>query len=51
MLQESRHNRGEQLPQEAGAYEARMLCDMLLKGAVNMVEVSLCNELPVKRYL
>jgi len=39
VFQESKHNRGEQLAEEAGAYEARMMCDMLMKGAVNIVEV------------
>ena len=40
LLQESHDNRGQKLATEAGAYEARMFCDMLLKGAVNIVEVS-----------
>ena len=33
-------SRGKQQLQEAGAYEARMFCEMLLKGSVNMFEVS-----------
>lgn len=38
-FQESHDNRGRKLDEETGAYEARMFCEMLLKGAVNMVEL------------
>lgn len=31
--------------QETGAYEARMFCEMLLKGAVNIVEVRLSHPM------
>ena len=37
--QESLDNRGQKLEVEMAAYEARMFSEMLLKGAVNIVEV------------
>lgn len=39
VIQESQDNRGQKLDEETGAYEARMFCEMLMKGAVNMVEL------------
>lgn len=32
-------SRGLQSLEEAGAYEARMFCEMLIKGSVNIFEV------------
>ena len=37
------NNRGNHADVEIAAYEARLYCEMLLKGAVNMFEVSTCN--------
>lgn len=39
LFQECQDNRGHKLDEETGAYEARMFCEMLMKGAVNMVEL------------
>lgn len=39
LLQESQDNRGQKLDEETGAYESRMFCEMLMKGAVNVVEL------------
>ena len=38
-VQESQDNCGYKLDEETGAYEARMFCEMLMKGVVNMVEL------------
>jgi len=34
------NTQGQQREKEAAAYEARMFCEMLLKGAVNVFEVN-----------
>ena len=39
-LQETLDSRGKQQTIEFAAYEVRLYCEMLLKGAVNMFEVS-----------
>ena len=39
--QESLDSRGQQREEELAAYEARLFCEMLLKGAVNIFEVPL----------
>ena len=41
IVQEALDNRGQQKDEEMAAYEARMFSEMLLKGAVNIVEVQL----------
>ena len=41
-LQETMNTQGQQREREAAAYEARMFCEMLLKGAVNIFEVRIC---------
>lgn len=45
LFQESQDNRGHKLDEETGAYEARMFCEMLMKGAVNMVELIFAESL------
>lgn len=45
MFQECQDNRGHKLDEETGAYEARMFCEMLMKGAVNMVELVFAKSL------
>ena len=42
-LQESVDNRGHQADTEVAAYEIRLFCEMLLKGAVNIFEVRVVN--------
>lgn len=39
-LQEHMDSRGQKEEVEAAGYEARQFCEMLLKGAVNIFEVS-----------
>ena len=43
-LQETMNTQGQQREREAAAYEARMFCEMLLKGAVNIFEVRICRH-------
>ena len=43
-LQETVNTQGQQREREAAAYEARMFCEMLLKGAVNIFEVRICRH-------
>ena len=38
------NTQGQQREKEAAAYEARMFCEMLLKGAVNVFEVTVVTS-------
>ena len=44
-LTEVKEHRGPQVTVEYGAYEARILCEMLLKGSVVITEVSLFESI------
>ena len=46
-LQETLDSRGKQQTIEFAAYEVRLYCEMLLKGAVNMFEVSCPIQYPL----
>ena len=37
------NNQGYHADVEIAAYETRLYCEMLLKGALNLFEVSTCN--------
>ena len=48
-LQETLDSRGKQQTIEFAAYEVRLYCEMLLKGAVNMFEVSYPNTVSIEQ--